>query len=123
MPTTTTVTIIAITIILNGFLIWGLGKFRDTDRYRNSTGFLIRLLKWEEKYISRVNAWIVNRFKNILGFRPDKQSIIEIIIIGIWAFWVGRVYLDLDPQIIPSGREFLSAIQTHHLWTSFLDCD
>jgi hypothetical protein len=122
MSTTMTVTIIAITIILDGFLIWGFRKFRNTDRYRNSNGFLIRLLKWEEKFISRINAWIENRFKNILKFRPDKQSIIEIIIIGIWAFWVGRVYLDLDPQIIPSGREYLSAIQTHHLWTNFLDC-
>jgi len=32
------------------------------------------------------------------------------------------ILLNFDPNVIPGGREFSSAIQTHHLWTRFLDC-
>jgi hypothetical protein len=122
MPVSTIVSIIALAFILNGVLIWGLGKFRSTDRYQNSTGFFVSFLRREEIFISKVNDLISNWLKKFPWFKPDMRSVIEIFIIGIWAFWVGRVYLDFDPNIIPSGREFLSAIQTHHLWTSFLDC-
>jgi len=47
---------------------------------------------------------------------------LELGIIAVWAMWVGREYLDFNPHIIPAGREFLSAIQTHNLWTQFQRC-
>jgi len=79
-------------------------------------------MKWEERIIQKIHTVIDSWLKKIPGFKPDRQTFIEITAIGIWAFWVGRVYLDFDPYIMPAGREFLSAIQTHHLWTRFIDC-
>jgi len=58
-------------------------------------------------------------------FTNSKGSLIimlEIGLIGLWAIFVGSDYLNLDPRVIPTGREFSSAIQTHHLWTRFLEC-
>lgn len=50
------------------------------------------------------------------------QTVLEFILIGVWAYWVGREYLDFNPNVVPAGREFGSAIQTHHLWTRFRTC-
>jgi hypothetical protein len=46
----------------------------------------------------------------------------ELILIAAGALGIGRAYLNFDPQIIPAGREFLSAIQVHHLWTRAQAC-
>jgi hypothetical protein len=46
----------------------------------------------------------------------------ELVLIALWGVWVTRGYLTLDPHQIPFGREFLTAIQTHHLWTNFVQC-
>lgn len=46
----------------------------------------------------------------------------EILLIAFWAVWIGREYLDLNPQVVPVGREFVSGIQTHHLWTQVGEC-
>ncbi len=48
--------------------------------------------------------------------------VFEILLIAAWAVWIGRDYLDLNPQVIPAGREFISGIQTHHLWTQVGEC-
>lgn len=34
------------------------------------------------------------------------REIVEWALILIWALWVGRAYLDLDPVVAPLGREF-----------------
>lgn len=44
------------------------------------------------------------------------------ILLALWALFFSRAYLDFDPQMIPAGREFNSAIQAHHLWTRFEQC-
>jgi len=49
-------------------------------------------------------------------------AILELAIIAMWATWVGRDYLNLNPQLVPAGREFLSSVQSHHLWTQFQRC-
>ncbi len=46
----------------------------------------------------------------------------ELVLIALWGVWVTRGYLPLDPHQVPLGRESLSAIQTHHLWTNFIQC-
>jgi hypothetical protein len=48
--------------------------------------------------------------------------IVEWILIALWAAYVGKAYLDLNPNMIPAGREFGSAVQTHHLWSQFQEC-
>ncbi|MGD8760358.1 MAG: hypothetical protein PVJ07_08920 [Anaerolineales bacterium] len=48
--------------------------------------------------------------------------IAELLLIGLWALWIGREYLVFDPTAIPAGREFLSAIQTHDIWNQVREC-
>ncbi|MGD2253866.1 MAG: hypothetical protein PVF70_13205 [Anaerolineales bacterium] len=46
----------------------------------------------------------------------------ELLLIGLWALWIGREYLVFNPSAIPAGREFLSAIQTHDIWNQVREC-
>jgi hypothetical protein len=46
----------------------------------------------------------------------------ELVILALWALWVGRAYLDFNPDVTPGGREYGSAIQAHHLWTRAQQC-
>jgi hypothetical protein len=48
--------------------------------------------------------------------------IFEIGLILLWAAIVAYRYFDFNPEMIPAGREFSSAIQAHHLWTRFTEC-
>jgi hypothetical protein len=47
---------------------------------------------------------------------------LELVILAVWALFVGREYLNFDPRAIPAGSEFNAAIQAHHLWTRFQAC-
>jgi hypothetical protein len=49
-------------------------------------------------------------------------AVLELIVIGVWALWVCRAYLDFGPDVLPGGREASSAIQTHHIWNWFKQC-
>jgi hypothetical protein len=41
----------------------------------------------------------------------------ELLALLVWALWFARPYLDLDPAVVPAGREYGSTINLHHLWT------
>ncbi len=74
--------------------------------------------------------------KNLLPqTNPDRRrripwnALLELLAIALWAAWVGREYLDLNPTIWPSGGEFAMsnyefgmAIQPHYVWTSLAKC-
>jgi hypothetical protein len=114
-------------IIISGFfitsgLVWFLQKYRKTPTYESRQDLIHKFLRSEKKIIDSIQ----NRIKIILGggWKSVFQTehLIEILVIGTWAFWVGLPYLDFNPRVIPSGREFNSVIQSHHLWTRFLDC-
>lgn len=51
-----------------------------------------------------------------------RQTIVELAILAAWALWMGRAYLDFDPNLAPAGREYGSAIQGNHLWTRAQQC-
>ncbi len=53
--------------------------------------------------------------------RP-KGWLVELALIGLWALWVGRAYLDFDPQVWPTGRELGMVIRTHYIWTLLPRC-
>ncbi len=46
----------------------------------------------------------------------------EVVLIFLWALFVGRAYLDFNPLVWPTGREFASSIQTHFIWDLFREC-
>lgn len=54
-----------------------------------------------------------------LGWRG---MLLELGLVILYGVWFTRRYLPMDSQRIPLGREFLSAIQTHHLWTRYATC-
>ena len=47
---------------------------------------------------------------------------LELLAIVIWAIIVTRPYLNLDPNFVPAGREYLHHIHAHHMWTRFQEC-
>jgi hypothetical protein len=54
---------------------------------------------------------------------PASLAVIaELILIGLWAAWVGREYLDFDPTMWPTGRELGLVIRTHYIWTLLPRC-
>jgi hypothetical protein len=50
------------------------------------------------------------------------QPVAEITVIGAWAAWLGRSYLDMNPYTWPVGGEWGTQLQTHHLWTQLQRC-
>lgn len=48
--------------------------------------------------------------------------IIELLMLAAWTLFVTAPYLNLDADVVPTGREYLSAIQTHHVWTQMQQC-
>ncbi|HEX2033682.1 MAG TPA: hypothetical protein VHS99_05825 [Chloroflexota bacterium] len=46
----------------------------------------------------------------------------EWLVIAAWAAIVAPAYLNLDQGVVPGGREYLSNIQTHFLWTRAAEC-
>lgn len=53
---------------------------------------------------------------------PHWANLIEILLIGIWAVWIGREYLDFDLHTWPLGREFGFQLQSHHFWDNLKTC-
>jgi hypothetical protein len=46
----------------------------------------------------------------------------EVLLIFFWSIVVTRPLLNLDSTVVPHGREYLSAIQSHHLWSQMQTC-
>jgi hypothetical protein len=47
---------------------------------------------------------------------------IELAVIIVWTLLITIHYLDLDPMVVPTGGEYLSAIQSHNLWLRATEC-
>lgn len=54
--------------------------------------------------------------------RVPWQTIVEVTLIVLWAFWLGRDYLFPSPTMWPNGREFGMSIHPHYIWTQLTDC-
>lgn len=46
----------------------------------------------------------------------------ELTIVAAWVLLFTSPYLDMDPNMVPAGREYLSAIQTHTVWENAKSC-
>lgn len=56
------------------------------------------------------------------GVSRSLRAGLELIVIGLWVLWVGRAYLNLDPQVVPTGNEYGMLTQSNHLWSQVLKC-
>jgi hypothetical protein len=63
------------------------------------------------------------RFHGLQATRQLPASVaLELVAIALFALLVGMPYVNFDPDIIPSGREFPSHVQSHHMWTRAIEC-
>jgi hypothetical protein len=72
-----------------------------------------------------VALMIVIRWKRYT--RADR--LLELCLIGLWAMWVGREYLNFDPHLWPglsvyfgTINEFSSSVQPHFVWSQLTQC-
>ncbi|HTX78406.1 MAG TPA: hypothetical protein VMC62_01995, partial [Longilinea sp.] len=53
----------------------------------------------------------------------DWWAVAEILILAVWAIWVGRLFLDFSsPYLYPAGGEVPMVIETHFIWTLLPQC-
>ncbi len=66
----------------------------------------------------------INRERQPISLRVKTPPayLLEILLIIVWALWVGRTYLNFDPNMWPHGREFGLAVHSHYLWQDLFEC-
>ena len=102
----------------------------DTNSLPKGQPGKIRINTNPNPLIERIKKWWKTRF--IPGVRQSFATIwtkdtrlgyfLEIVIISVWAVYVGRAYLNPDPMVWPTGVEFGSSIQTHYIWQNLFKC-
>jgi len=77
-------------------------KFRGTDTYHKSEEGIIKLLKWGERMALKFQTSVLGLFSNKKNRRIKPALLLEILLIGIWAFWIGYT--------IPSSMDKVQAM-------------
>ena len=81
--------------------------------------FILRGSFWRSPQGRQVdmNTWrLTGRRRRVL------MASIELLCLLVWTLIIARPYLNLDPTLMPNGREYGSAIQTHHFWVQLREC-
>ena len=66
-------------------------------------------------------GWLLQGFRSWI-LASDRLRLLELAAVVLWALYFTRPYLDMDPAVVPAGREYLSAIQTHTVWERVRAC-
>lgn len=45
-----------------------------------------------------------------------------VMLMTIWVVMIAGPYLDFDPSVVPTGREYLSSVDSHHIWVRVQQC-
>jgi hypothetical protein len=116
--------IVLAAVVLDFYFIWVWRRYKRLRKAQIEKEFARGGL-WRQlirsMFPDKMQKW-ASMFWRRQSNRRVLQVLFELLLIGLWAAWVGREYLNFDPTVIPAGNEFSSAIQTHHLWTRFQDC-
>ena len=117
----------SLAVTLDLYFIGAWRRYRQLKQDYGNAGIPISRWKlWKQVIISKkirlIFASIWQRIWINQRFHGSYQVVIELVLIAIWSMYVGKTFLNFDPLVIPAGREFNSAIQTHHLWTQFQKC-
>src|SRR3990172_5683329 len=72
--------------------------------------------------VSLEAARLTWRKKARLWWLAHAGELAEWAIIGLWAAWVGRAFLNSNIFDWPVGREFGSQVLSHHLWVQMQRC-
>ncbi len=109
------------------FLIWVL-YFRvmnslwlpnKSDRQVRLANYYFPLLTWLKYHRFAKLEFQAEKWKKI---KPRLFDLVEWAIIITWALWVGRAYLNLDPNIWPVGSDFPRNIQLFFNWQWLFKC-
>ena len=68
----------------------------------------------------RLPKWVIARLQPALQGRLGYA--LELILVGLWALWIGRNLLDFDPRVWPIGREFGIELYGFHFWDQVRQC-
>ena len=101
------------------FLGWRLWRLRRSSEWVHITSF------WTIIADRLAEIPVVRSLKTALRQtwqRIHWRSLIELSLIAMWAVWVGRAYLDPDPDLWPHGAEFGMVMQSHFPWTWLPQC-
>jgi hypothetical protein len=90
------------------------------------------ILYWRHKW-PRKKRWAFPQKLSLpfdwLAARRWTAPVIELVLLALLALWMGRAYLDFDPNTVPGGNahspsrnEYGSLVQTHHIWTWVKQC-
>jgi hypothetical protein len=88
---------------------------RWVDRVRQSLGSILPKLTpntQDQRRSSRIKYRI----------KLDSSAVIEIGLLTLWALWVGRNFLNFNPELWPNGTDFPLNIETHFIWDNFKEC-
>lgn len=107
---------------INIILIRKIKIFRETETYQKGNSRFIKLLKWEEGKILSAKKNIGHWISTVKIDREQMGLIAEILLIGVWSFWIGQEYLDFNPQTWPIGREVGVQIAPHNFWNQIQEC-
>jgi hypothetical protein len=67
-------------------------------------------------------ATLASRARELVSSRSLLVAVLELGLLLVWALWVGRSYLDLDPTVWPIGGDFPLTIQPHYIWPYVREC-
>lgn len=109
--------LISVTIILDYYLVtrWVIYKKR-LENQSDKTALFRQVFLYEP--IQKWNDSRPGRFLKKINLLPY----LELLALALWAIYVGWEYMDMDPHVIPLGREFGSSIPANHLWNQILSC-
>lgn len=79
-------------------------------------------MPWSTWLKDRERLFIHKAFLTQVASRVRWGTLAELGLIVLWATWVGRAYLNLDPNVWPIGGDFPLTIQPHFVWRLLPKC-
>jgi hypothetical protein len=122
-------TIFIIAVVLDIYLVRGRHRYRQLRREYNEAKNIKQVSRLElikrAFYLDSLKKGWSNMHAKWMENTARRQKLIivaELALIAIWALIISRNYLNMDPRIVPIGREFGSVIQANNLWIQFQKC-
>lgn len=85
--------------------------------------WFFRLIAWMDEANLRVRRWLC-RLPQICfpSLSANRGNLVEISLIILWAFFVGRKLLGDTPGMVDYGDEYINLLQSHFAWTVLPKC-
>jgi hypothetical protein len=108
-------------LILDYFLFLKWKIYNVRVRQLGSTGINKRLV-FKQVFYDDIREYWRNSFQRNPARYAKLSTLLQFLILAIWAIYLGSAYLNMDTRVIPAGKEFGSSIASNHMWTQFSKC-